>query len=74
MYWQTRKGMNFATIDYLCSEKIQHISTKNISYVQSNLTDSGNNFYNIETINYPDRANHLERCVKDYTVMLFLEY
>ena len=21
MYWQTRKGMNFATIDYLCSEK-----------------------------------------------------
>ena len=23
MYWQTRKGMNFATIDYLCSAKIQ---------------------------------------------------
>ena len=65
MYWQTRKGMNFATMDYLCSEKNPtYDAPKIFTYVQSNLTDSGNNFYNIETVNYPDRANHLERMRK----------
>ena len=65
MYWQTRKGMNFATMDYLCSEKNPtQKAPKIFTYVQSNLTDNANNFYNIETVNYPDRANHLERMRK----------
>ena len=65
MYCQTRKGMNFATMDYLCSEKNPtQKAPKIFTYVQSNLTDNANNFYNIETVNYPDRANHLERMRK----------
>lgn len=62
MYWQTRKGMNFATMDYLCSEKnVTFTNPKIYTYVQANLTDNAANAYNIESINYPDRANHLER-------------
>lgn len=62
LYWQTRQGMSFATMDYLCSEKNPSFTNPKIfTYVQANLTDDSNNAYNIETLNYPDRANHLER-------------
>ena len=62
LYFETHKGKNFCTMDYLCSSNNPSFSNpKKFTYTQANLVDNANNAYNIENINYPDRSNHLEK-------------
>ena len=61
LYFETYKGKNFCTMDYLCSSNNPSFNNpKKFSYVQANV-GGGFNAYNIENINYPDRSNHLEK-------------
>lgn len=62
LYWETYRGKNFCTMDYLCSSNNPSFSNpKKFTYTQANVGGSTPNAYNIEHINYPDRSNHLEK-------------
>ena len=62
IFWETYKGKNLCTIDFLCSASNQTFSAPEIyTYSQANVGNDDVNAFKIETINYPDRANHLEK-------------
>ena len=65
LYWETSRGTNFATMDMLCSEANPSFTNPIVyTYEQANVgaAPGGDlNAFKIESINYPDRANTLER-------------
>ncbi len=62
IFWETYKGKNLCTIDFLCSTNNESFNNPVIySYIQANIGDDDINAFKIETVNYPDRANHLEK-------------
>lgn len=63
LYWETYRGTNFCTMDYLCSGSNPSFNRpKTFTYEQANVGNTGDvNGYKIQSINYPDRANNLER-------------
>ncbi len=62
IFWETYKGKNLCTIDFLCSSNNESFNNPAIySYIQANIGGDDINAFKIETVNYPDRANHLEK-------------
>lgn len=58
LFWETSSGFNFRSIDSICEGG----ATNNIytyNYIQKG-TEPGNTAYTIESIQYPDKANHLK--------------
>tara|TARA_B100000035_G_scaffold295850_1_gene287314 strand:- start:257 stop:1633 length:1377 start_codon:yes stop_codon:yes gene_type:complete len=65
LYFETYRGSNFVTMDYLCSASNKTFSKPvTYTYEQANVGTSeagSQNAFKIENLNYPDRANHLEK-------------
>ncbi len=62
LFFENRDGFYFHTIDWLCSERNPtSANPAKYTYEQANVGESDFNAYKIESINFPDRANHLEK-------------
>ncbi len=62
VFYENKDGYYFHTIDWLCSNR--NPSSKRpvkYTYEQANVGGSDLNAFKIETLNFPDRANHLEK-------------
>ena len=59
LFWESRNGWNFKSMDMLCEQK----SKATYTYAQANVGeyDPGRNFYQIESVVYPERANQLDK-------------
>ncbi len=62
LFFENRDGYYFHTIDWLCSDRNPTAAKPpKYTYEQANVGDSDFNAFKIESINFPDRANHLEK-------------
>ena len=62
LFFENRDGYYFHTIDWLCSDRNPTAANPaKYTYEQANVGESDFNAYKIESINFPDRANHLEK-------------
>jgi len=62
LFFENRDGYYFHTIDWLCSDRNPTAAKPpKYTYEQANVGDSDFNAFKIESINLPDRANHLEK-------------
>ena len=62
VFFENRDGFYFHTIDWLCSDRNPSAAKPaKYTYEQANVGESDFNAYKIESINFPDRANHLEK-------------
>ena len=59
LFWESRDGWNFKSMDSLCEQEPKFTYT----YAQSNVGtyDPATNYFKIESIKYPERANQLEK-------------
>lgn len=56
LFYETQRGYNFKSIDMLCEQGFEFTYT----YKQQGQLEEGDpGYYNIESIQYPDKANHL---------------
>lgn len=56
LFFENQKGYNFKSIDMLCEQGFEFVYT----YKQQGQLEEGDpGYYNIESIQYPDKANHL---------------
>ena len=61
-FYENKHGYYFHTLDWHCSDKNPTKENHPVyTYEQANVGDSTDNTYKIESINFPDRANHLEK-------------
>ena len=61
-FYENKNGYYFHTLDWHCSDKNPTKENHPVyTYEQANVGDSTDNTYKIESINFPDRANHLEK-------------
>jgi hypothetical protein len=56
LFFETNNGYNFKSIDLLCKQGVTFTYTYK---QQGQLEDGDAGYYNIESIQYPDKANHL---------------
>tara|TARA_B100000287_G_scaffold120544_1_gene112373 strand:+ start:3574 stop:5283 length:1710 start_codon:yes stop_codon:yes gene_type:complete len=62
LFFENRDGYYFHTIDWLCSDRNPTAANPaKYTYEQANVGESDFNAYKIESMNFPDRANHLEK-------------
>ena len=62
LFFENRDGYYFHTIDWLCSDRNPTAANPaKYTYEQANIGESDFNAYKIESMNFPDRANHLEK-------------
>ena len=62
LFFENRDGFYFHTIDWLCSDRNPTAANPaKYTYEQANVGESDFNAYKIESMNFPDRANHLEK-------------
>ena len=63
MFFENKNGFYFNTIDTLTKGELMNEegNIPQFTYEQANVGDSEFNAYNIETMNYPDQGNHLEK-------------
>ena len=59
LFWENRDGWNFKSMDLLCEQD----SIAKYTYAQANVGqyNPGTNFYQIEQVIYPERANQLDK-------------
>ena len=59
LFWENKDGWNFKSMDGLCEQD----SVAKYTYAQANVGNNnpGTNFYQIESVIYPERANQLDK-------------
>jgi len=59
LFWENKHGWNFKSMDLLCEQD----SRATYTYAQANVgrSDPERNFYQIESVTYPERANQLDK-------------